>query len=80
MMPGRRRARGVRPDAGEQFSLLLRPSTLFPQTFVSARLVDVDVDLLAGVVGNDLCFGIESLFYVFLCHLVLGHASCGFDR
>ena len=79
-MPGRRRARGVRPDAGEQFSLLLLPPSLFPQTFVFALLVDVDVDLLAGVVDNDLCFGIESLFYVFLRHLVLGNAACGFDR
>ena len=61
-MPGRGRARRVRPDAGEQFSLLLIPPSLFPQTFVSALLVDVDVDLLAGVVDNDLCFGIKSLF------------------
>ena len=79
-MPGRGRARGVRPDAGEQFSLLLRPPSLFPQTFVFALLVDVDVDLLAGVVDNDLYFGIQSIFCVFLRHLVLGHASCGFDR
>ena len=79
-MPGRRRARGVRPDAGEQFPLLLIPPSLFPQTFLSALLVDVDVDPLAGVVDNDLCFGIKSLFYVFLRHLVLGNAACGFDR
>ena len=79
-MPGRRRARRVRPDAGEQFPLLLLPPSLFPQTFVSALLVDVDVDLLAGVVDNDLCFGIKSLFYDFLGHLVLGNASYGSDR
>ena len=78
-MPGRRRARGVRPDAGEQFSLLLRPPSLFPQAFVSALLVHVDVDLLAGVVDNDLYFGVKSLFCVFLRHLVLGNAACGSD-
>ena len=63
-MPGRRRARGVRPDAGEQFSLLLRPSSLFPQTFVFALLVDVDVDLLAGVVDNDLCVLVLKVFFM----------------
>ena len=79
-MPGGRRARRVSPDAGEQFSLLLIPSSLLSSTFVSALLIDADVDPLAGVVDNDLYFGIKSLFYVFLRHLVLGNAACGFDR
>ena len=79
-MPGRGRARRVRPDAGEQFPLLLIPPSLFPQTFLSALLVDVDVDPLAGVVDNDLCLGIKSLFCVFQRHLVLGNASYGSDR
>ena len=79
-MPGRGRARRVRPDAGEQFPLLLIPPSLFPQNFVSALLVDADVDLLASVVDNDLCLGIKSLFCVFLPHLVLGNVACGSDR
>ena len=79
-MPGGRRARRVSPDAGEQFSLLLIPSSLLSSTFVSALLIDADVDPLAGVVDNDLYFGIKSLFYVFLRHLVLGNDACGFDR
>ena len=79
-MPGGRRARRVSPDAGEQFSLLLIPSSLLSSTFVSALLIDADVDPLAGVVDNDLYFGIKSLFYVFLRHLVLGNAACRFDR
>ena len=64
-MPGRGRARRVRPDAGEQFPLLLIPPPLLSSTFVSALVVNVDVDLLAGVVDNDLCFGIKSLFMSF---------------
>ena len=64
-MPGGGRARRVSPDTGEQLPLLVIPPSLFPQTFVSALLVDVDVDLLAGVVDNDLCFGIKSLFMYF---------------
>ena len=79
-MPGRGRARRVRPDAGEQFPLLLIPPSLFPQTFLSALLVvEADVDPLAGFVDNDLRFGIKSLFYVFLRHLVLGNAACKSD-
>lgn len=78
-MPGRRRARGVRPDAGEQFSLLLIPPPLFSQTAVSVLVVEADVDPLAGFVDNDLRFGIKSLFYVFLRHLVLGNAACKSD-
>ena len=79
-MPGGRRARRVSPDASEQFPLLLIPSSLLSSTFVSALLIDADVDPLAGVVDNDLYFGIKSLFYVFLRHLVLGNAACGSDH